>query len=112
MKWLWFSHMPVISTNGRKAPLWRERLIPKCINSIRLWPEGSLDMVHIMCCVLEWMALFKSAFHVRQVGSKPKSLWDVRDPSSGPAPQCPHIWIGKTPQACWESCAFWLNLAS
>lgn len=70
MKWLQFSHLTAISTNGRKASSWTKRLIPKCINSSRLWPEGSLDMVSITCRVLEWVALFKSAFHMRWIGSK------------------------------------------
>lgn len=70
MKWLQFSHLTAISTNGRKASSGTKRLIPKCINSIRLWPEGSLDMVSITFCVLEWVALFKSAFHMRWLGSK------------------------------------------
>lgn len=53
--------MTAIRTNlhGQKG------LIPKCINSSRLWPEGSLDMVTVTCCVLEGVALFKSTFHVR-----------------------------------------------
>lgn len=95
--------MTAIRTNGRKASSWTKRLIPKCINSSRLWPEGSLDVVTITCCVLEGVALFKPTFHVRWVGPK-LGISEVLS-LAGAAFRPPHL-DRKTQLCLLEVCAF------
>jgi hypothetical protein len=68
-------------------------------------------MVCIMCCILKWVALPKSTFRVRWVGSTLKSLWDLRGPFSRLALGPSHL-DKKDFEVLLGGYAFWVNFIS